>query len=307
MVDEHINSYNSPYKFNAKELDEETGNYYYGARYYNPKWSIWLSVDPMAEEFPGWSPYNYTLQNPINFIDPDGNIVTPAFKSKENRRLYDNIISNLSRSTYFSNVYNSLDRDYDNIVISEFTKSDTKNYGRAAAFTKTPLISTFFTSDITRIGLRNDNVGSGFNNWTIAEEFFHAAQDQFGGKSNFFAKEAEAKLFSAFLVYQNMDRSKRGDIKAIAQALKGSGATSIDRRLLIFGNKINIKITNYFDAILNGDFINEKMESNFRAAMDQYEGYLDYRNYGGNVLDSSTDGGETPIFDKVIKNVDLDD
>jgi len=33
LVEEHKNSNNSPYKFNAKMLDAETGNYYYGARY----------------------------------------------------------------------------------------------------------------------------------------------------------------------------------------------------------------------------------------------------------------------------------
>ena len=38
------------YKFNAKELDSETGNYYYGARYYDPKVSVWLSVDPLAQK-----------------------------------------------------------------------------------------------------------------------------------------------------------------------------------------------------------------------------------------------------------------
>ena len=48
LVEEHLNSNNSPFRFNAKELDEETGNYYYGARYYDPKFSIWISVDPLA-------------------------------------------------------------------------------------------------------------------------------------------------------------------------------------------------------------------------------------------------------------------
>jgi len=75
LVEEHKNSNNSPYKFNGKELDDETGNYYYGARYLNPKFSIWLSVDPLAEKYPGWSPYNYTLQNPVKLIDPDGRSV----------------------------------------------------------------------------------------------------------------------------------------------------------------------------------------------------------------------------------------
>ncbi len=65
-------SYTSPYKFNGKELDAETGLYYYGARYYDPKGSIWLSTDPLAEKFPAWSPYAYAFNNPIVLTDPDG-------------------------------------------------------------------------------------------------------------------------------------------------------------------------------------------------------------------------------------------
>ena len=46
--------------------------YYYGARYYDPKMSLFVSVDPLAEQFREWSPYNYTMNNPINLIDPTG-------------------------------------------------------------------------------------------------------------------------------------------------------------------------------------------------------------------------------------------
>ncbi|WP_374541771.1 RHS repeat-associated core domain-containing protein [Flavobacterium sp.] len=58
MIEQHSYSgdYTNRYKFNGKELDEETGFYYYGARYYNPKFSIWLSVDPLAEIMPYASP-----------------------------------------------------------------------------------------------------------------------------------------------------------------------------------------------------------------------------------------------------------
>jgi RHS repeat-associated protein len=72
LVDEHSNSFSSPFKFNGKEFDEETGNYYYGARYYDPKWSIFISVDPLAEKYPNWSSYAYGFNSPLRFIDPTG-------------------------------------------------------------------------------------------------------------------------------------------------------------------------------------------------------------------------------------------
>jgi RHS repeat-associated protein len=46
--------------------------YYYGARYYDPKASVWLGVDPMADKYPGLSSYAYCANNPIRFIDPNG-------------------------------------------------------------------------------------------------------------------------------------------------------------------------------------------------------------------------------------------
>lgn len=33
---------------------------------------MWLQADPLSEKYYGWSPYNYTLDNPLNLIDPDG-------------------------------------------------------------------------------------------------------------------------------------------------------------------------------------------------------------------------------------------
>jgi RHS repeat-associated protein len=72
FVEEHSNTDRTPYLFNGKELDEETGLYYYGARYYDARTSVWQSVDPAAEEFVGISPYVYTANNPIILTDPDG-------------------------------------------------------------------------------------------------------------------------------------------------------------------------------------------------------------------------------------------
>ena len=60
------------YKYVGKECDNETGLYYYGARYYDPWICRFVSVDPMKDETPNWTPYRYAFNNPLRFFDPDG-------------------------------------------------------------------------------------------------------------------------------------------------------------------------------------------------------------------------------------------
>ena len=62
----------TPYLFNAKEFDEETGMYYYGARYYEPRLSLWLSIDPKEEKYSNVSTYCYVISNPLKYTDPTG-------------------------------------------------------------------------------------------------------------------------------------------------------------------------------------------------------------------------------------------
>ena len=73
LVDEHSSSEELPYKFNGKQFDEETGLYYYGARYLNPMTSLWYGVDPLAEKYQFLGSYVYCSANPIKIIDVDGN------------------------------------------------------------------------------------------------------------------------------------------------------------------------------------------------------------------------------------------
>ena len=72
LVDEHSSSEDLPYKFNGKQFDEETGLYYYGARYMNPVTSLWYGVDPLAEKYLKTGAYVYCGGNPIVLKDPDG-------------------------------------------------------------------------------------------------------------------------------------------------------------------------------------------------------------------------------------------
>ena len=73
LVDEHSSSEDLPYKFNGKQFDEETGLYYYGARYMNPVTSLWYGVDPLAEKYQASGSYLYCRQNPVRRVDVDGN------------------------------------------------------------------------------------------------------------------------------------------------------------------------------------------------------------------------------------------
>ncbi len=100
------------YRFTGKELDPETGLYYYGARYFDPVLSRWISADPILEKYlpnvndtrqteqKDWKPerdlpgiggvfnpinmnmYSYAGSNPIKFVDPDGNDIELSIGSE---------------------------------------------------------------------------------------------------------------------------------------------------------------------------------------------------------------------------------
>jgi len=72
FVEENVGSFFTRYKFNAKEQDSESDLYYYGARYYDPKTSVWLGVDPLSDQNPHESPFVFCRNNPVLMVDPDG-------------------------------------------------------------------------------------------------------------------------------------------------------------------------------------------------------------------------------------------
>ena len=62
------------YRFSGKEEQEFAGLPWqdFGARMYDPDLARWTTQDPLADQYPGISPYAYCNNNPVNFVDPDG-------------------------------------------------------------------------------------------------------------------------------------------------------------------------------------------------------------------------------------------
>jgi len=91
------------YNFTGKERDAaETGYDYFGARYYDSWSGRWMQVDPLAEKYPGWSPYAYSADNAISIFDIDGMKWVPAVKRAEAQigYAYANGLSFTTKGTY---------------------------------------------------------------------------------------------------------------------------------------------------------------------------------------------------------------
>ena len=163
-----------PFRFTGKELDEDTGLYYYGARYLDPKYSRWLSGDPALGEYipkatiddeakkhnenlPGMGGvfnvvnlhvYHYAGNNPIKYTDPDGKFI-----------LMFGLSSTAGAGTGVSNntgVFICISNDLKKISIGQYTTSQTGAYiGLGASigweFTIAPFAQDF--SDIEGFAL----------------------------------------------------------------------------------------------------------------------------------------------------------
>ncbi|WP_153395301.1 DUF6443 domain-containing protein [Chryseobacterium vaccae] len=95
------------YKYNGKEL-QETGMYDYGARMYMPDLGRWGVVDNKAEKYLSMSSYIYAGNNPIAFMDPDGNELILSFATDTARKSYEDLVS-ASLGGKYSAIYTKIE------------------------------------------------------------------------------------------------------------------------------------------------------------------------------------------------------
>jgi len=136
------------YSFNAKELDEETGMYYYEARYYAPP--TFVSRDPLFEKYPTFSPYSYCVNNPVNVIDPtgmEGVVVSGGEYDDKNRYKY-------------------------NFIEPAITKlKELKAAGGSEPITWIVATAGYSESDLASFKKIADELGVGFQTISSADEF----------------------------------------------------------------------------------------------------------------------------------------
>ena len=108
LKDRTWNAGSDPNAFNGKRKDDEiygAGNFVdFSSRGLDTRLGKWWSIDPKAAKYPGYSPYNFAVNSPISFVDPDGGDIKPAndnaveqlgrvFKSFDSRATDDKKIS----------------------------------------------------------------------------------------------------------------------------------------------------------------------------------------------------------------------
>ena len=181
-----------PQTFTGKERDSETGYSYFGARYYDSDLMTgWLSVDPMADKYPGLSPYAYCAWNPVKLVDPDGrewDLSNLTEIQKENFNKSADFLS--QRSPLFKEIYNQLTASSTVYSVSIGQTQD----NNPAQYDKSNNSFTF----------QSENSLS--YQYAFVEEISHAYQlteNKHLYNSNSFNYEFEAKVITTLILYES--------------------------------------------------------------------------------------------------------
>jgi len=262
-------------------MDRETGMYYYGARYYDPRISIFVSVDPLAEKYPNIGGYVYVANNPINAIDPDGREI--IIISGNERYIYDPTKRYEGNNSFIKknvDVLNAVSTvNIGKKVINEAVKTNkimtiqegVTNFGDSHDFDLNSM--TLTTRESNYFGVNSD-IG------TIGHEVFHFYQSLDGQADQSISTEFEAYLFDYML-----------------QLEYGGGSFEINF------NDAGDKLQNIVDDLTFGSLNKERFYNKFREGVYSFkEGHSSGKRYSKFPLNEEKK--PTRLFELINTNKD---
>ncbi len=125
------------YRYVGKERDDETGLYYYGARYYAAWLARFVSVDPLKDDYPQLNPFNYGSNNPVTSLDleglqnPDEEVRTRGIVQSKDATDIIGVSDRAKQIEFAQKRQNGLDQNASN-VISKLTGSSVEEIGNQA-------------------------------------------------------------------------------------------------------------------------------------------------------------------------------
>jgi len=250
--------------------------YDYNLRFYDPAIARFTTQDPRAEKYFSLSPYNYVANNPVLFIDPNGDTI--KFADNLNNDQLDQLnstLADLKKDDGFSKLFGLLESSESIFTIGCFTseKANAKSNG-------------FFNPLTNEISILNFNDGS--IHGTVMEELFHAFQNDFYGSEkaselrSTTALETEAKLFRS----QNRNNLGLSD-KEIQYGLLGVSAT--------FNFATNQATTDYVKSLQSGGSIDSNIARKFETHYRSQHGVIQ-KTYKNKLLPTGANGFQISAF-----------
>ena len=193
------------YGFQGQERDDNvkgSGNSYdFGARMYDPRVGRWLSRDPAFKKYVDLSPYGFTANNPIIFVEIDGRVFDLSNLTKGQKKAYLKKVNNLkNQSKIFDYYYSYLENSEKIFTVKEDQKSDAPGGYRLKD-------RTVLLEDVENT-----------NNNVIVQEVFHAFQFELISENKIY-KNAQGIPFS------NIETE--GDILTLYVAFESGGVGTI--------------------------------------------------------------------------------